>query len=87
MAHAQTRLADAHLAEWDTQLSLPASNMAREEYAQASSLYETLLDNMPAHYSAARQKPVHKVAVGQRMRPNALRLDASDSKPAELGVV
>ena len=85
VTHAQTRLADAHLAGWDAQLSLPASNMAHEEYAQAHKLYSTLLDEMPRHYGKERQRSVHTVAVGQRMRPNQLRLNADDAKLAAMG--
>jgi hypothetical protein len=86
VAHAQTRIADAHLAEWDSQLSLPASNMAREEYAQAHKLFSALLDDMPRHYSAPRQHPVHAVTTGQRMRPYPLSLSADDAKPASIGL-
>ena len=86
VAHAQTRVADAHLAEWDRQLSLPASNMAREEYAQAHKLFSTLLDDMPRHYAAPRQVPVHAVIKGQRMRPYPLQMNADDSKPASVGL-
>ena len=86
VAHAQTRVADAHLAEWDRQLTLPASNMAREEYAQAHKLFSALLDGMPRHYSAPRQVPVHAVTTGQRMRPYPLQMNADDAKPAALGL-
>ena len=86
MAHAQTRLSNAHLAGWDQQLSLPASNMAREEYARAHVLYSELLETRPTGYSAQRQKPVHQVAVGQRMRPIPLRLDAADAYAADMGI-
>ena len=86
VAHAQTRLADAHLADWGEQLSLPASNLAREEYAQAHTLYSTLLDNVPKHYSKERQCGVHAVARFQRMRANPLSLSADDARAADLGL-
>jgi hypothetical protein len=85
-AHAQTRIADAYLAEWGQQLSLPASSMAQEEYVQAHALYTTLLETSATHYETARQKPVHKAAVAQRMRPYPLNLDAEDACAAVLGV-
>ena len=87
MAHAQTRLGGAHLAGWDAQLSLPASNMAREEYAQAHTLYSALLDVRPENYSRFRQKPVHAVATGQRMRPIPLTLTPDDARAADMGAV
>ena len=80
VTHAQTRLADAHLAERGSQLSLPATSMAHEEYAQAHTLYTTLLEDVPRHYSKERQRSVHAVAVGQRMRPHPIKLDANDAK-------
>lgn len=86
VAHAQTRLAKSHLAEWDAQLSLPASNMAREEYAHAHVLYSSLLETSPAHYSSARQKAVHKAAIGQVMRPVPLTLSAEDARTADMGI-
>lgn len=91
VAHAQTRLASAHLGEVGKQLSLPASNMAREEYAHAHVLYSAMLNatsNAPysTRYSAARQVSVHKVAVGQRGRPLPLTLTAEDARVAALGV-
>ena len=86
VAHAQTRLADAYLAEWSQQLSLPASNMAREEYAHAHALYTALLEKGPTRYSPTRQKSVHAVAVGQRMRPIPLRLDVEDARSADMGL-
>lgn len=86
VAHAQTRLADAYLAEWDEQLSVPASNMAREEYAHAHVLYSSLLDVDATMYSAKRQVSVHAVAVGQEGRPVPLTLKAEDARVAAAGV-
>lgn len=86
VAHAQTRIADSKLAAWPEHLSLPASNMAREEYGQAHALYTALLDTSPAHYSAKRQVGVHKVAVNQHMRPVPLQLSAADALAASIGV-
>ena len=86
MAHAQTRLASAHLAGWGEQLSLQASNMAREEYAHAHQLYSSLLDTRPTFYSDARQKSVHKATKGQCMRPIPLSLTAEDARAADMGV-
>ena len=87
MAHAQTRLADAHLADWSEQLSLPASNMAHEEYLQAHKLYSRMLHLQPTMYSASRQKPIHAVCKGQRMRPFPLNLDTEDARAADMGAV
>ena len=85
-AHAQTRLADAHLAEWGEQLRLPASNMAREEYSHAHAIVSSILDSHPAHYSARRQISVHRVAVDQTMRPFPLKLNAEDARAADMGI-
>ena len=87
VAHAQTRLSDAHMAEWDPYLSLQASNIAREEYSHAHALYSALLDSQPTHYSAARQRSVHKASINQTMRPIPLTLDTEDARAADAGVV
>ena len=86
MAHAQTRLADASMVGWGEQLSLPASNMAREEYAHAHVLYSSLLDTRPTQYSPQRQVSVHKAAIGQNMRPIPITLDVNDARIAEAGL-
>ena len=86
MAHAQTRLADAHLADWGQMLSLPASNMAREEYAHAHALYSSLLETRPAWYSPSRQQSIHVAQLGQARRPFPLRLDKEDARAADMGV-
>jgi hypothetical protein len=82
VAHAQTRVADAYMAQWGQQLSIPASNMAREEFAHAHQLYTSLLEVEPTHYSARRQRSVHKASIGQRMRPVPLRFTADDTRVA-----
>lgn len=87
VAHAQTRLADAHMAEWDTYLSLPASNLAREEYAHGHALFSALLDAQPEHYSDRRQHSVHRATIGQNMRPIPLHMTTEDARAANAGVV
>lgn len=85
IAHAQTRLADANLAELSDQQSLPAANMAREEYAHGHRVFAALLQRAPAHYSYPRQSAVHRACTGQFMRPVPLRLDPEDARAAEVG--
>ena len=123
MAHAQTRLANAHHVGWGqqvctrhlsllslyytvhlfspiadislrllfscvrSQLSVPESNMAHEEYTHAHVLYTALLDTRPIDYSPKRQVSVHKVAVDQFMRPIPLHFDAEDTRAADQGAV
>ena len=87
VCHAQTRLGEAHLAGWSADLSLPASNMAREEYSQAHAMYTALLEQAPMRYSVPRQRSVHKATVKQNLRPIPLTLTAVDSMAASIGVV
>ena len=71
---------------WHGPIGSSRSNMAREEYAHAHVLFESLLEKRPTDYSALRTQSLHKVAVGQRMRPVPLQLNKEDSRAAEAGI-
>ena len=86
LAHAQTHIANAHMAGQGPVLSLPATITSKREYSFAADIFTFLLeDGNIDRYSLSRQKCVHKATIGQRMRPMPLSMEASDARAAALG--
>ena len=85
IAHAETRLADAHHNGYGASLGLSAALTAREEFEYASQLFASLLNQQPRRYAAQRGHGIQSAVVGQRMRPFPLSLTAEDARPAEIG--
>lgn len=85
IAHAQTRLGDAHLAELGSQLSLHSSMLAREEYSHAHAIFTTLLNTQAKRYDTRRIGPFETASTAQRFRPRPLKHTAVDAMSAAIG--
>lgn len=85
IAHAQTRLSDAHLAEHESRLNISTYALAREEYQSAHAIFTSLLHTEPARYQVRRLDRFQKASIGQRMRPYPLKHTAEDAYIASIG--
>jgi hypothetical protein len=89
IAHAQTRLGDANLAmsfaKVRSEVTIPSSSLAREEYSHAHAIFTSLLNTQTKRYDVRRLGSFEEASTNQFFRPRPLQHTAADTMAAAMG--
>jgi hypothetical protein len=89
IAHAQTRLGDSNLAisfaKVRSEVTIPSSSLAREEYSHAHAIFTSLLNTQPKRYDVRRLGSFEEASTKQFLRPRPLQHTVADTMAAAMG--